>query len=408
MSSTRRTVTRTVLPTIYTSSTCPTPPPQPVQASIHPAAIPIAVETVCTTQPIQQACACPVPSKRSTSPVRMASPRPVSPTRILTPRIAAAPIIEEEEIAEDINTGEYVEVEAAALGVQSPNTAQSCTPPPTQNDCSSQYENEITDIEAQETKNYFPQETRITVSSQVKTIRQTGIQAQIMNMFGSPGFSLRVYSVETKMTSMQSSRYDADLQALSGTKNSYGLYVPVTDFLYPKNVYDPSLPVDNIVANGGWVNRDTVVALGNYSPKLQFLIQFLKQRMNRRHVVHCLYLERYGVDLIVALLRASGINMLVATQDFRDPAGRSYSNKSSQHLEAIRTFNTTNNFSILITNMKLFDAGIFDIDYLHFVDPVDFGIFAGITNKIFHLQYYMIAKNINHYFPCFTEKRRYF
>jgi hypothetical protein len=262
--------------------------------------------------------------------------------------------------------------------------------------------NQITDIEYEENKSPYPNDSEITVSSAVKTIRQVALERLVQNLFSTPGWSLRYFTVESKMLEEQNKRYESEILSINnfrGTNLSYGLFVPVTSFLYPKNIYDPSLPLDTVSSEGGWVSPSIVSQLQLYSPKFSFLLNFLKQRMNRRHVIYSNYLNRYGIDLLVALIRSSNLNPLVATRNYRDPAGR-IRGKSNQHLEVIRTFNNNPKLNILLTDMKGgLDVPLIDIDYVHFIDYIDFPIFSGIVNKIFHAQYYKIRKPltiINH------------
>ncbi len=345
-------------PTIFTSTTNPTVVVSSNSQNIHPASLPGSTKTVI---------------------VRSSSPRPASPIVVnkSSGRLSPRPVIEEEEILSDQEEGNVIE----NIYSQESN--------------SNVYSNDITDLEVEELKNTVPLENTITIISKALTIRQPGIERYTQDLISMPGYGLRIFSVESTMLPEQSKKYDNELDGISDFKSSktgYGLYVPVTNFLYPKNIYDPSMPRDTLTNEGGWISKDIVTGLGNLSPKLEFLVNTVKQRINRRHVIHTNYLERYGVDLLVALLRASGIIPLVCTYDYRTGGGWIRGNTSKQHIEVVKAFNSNPKFNVIITNMKMLDLPLYDIDYLHFVDPVGFDSFAGILNKIYHAQYYRLRR----------------
>lgn len=209
------------------------------------------------------------------------------------------------------------------------------------------------------------------------------------------------------MLEEQDKKYGIDLESMSdfkGSKLSYGLYSPITNFLYPKSTTDPTLPPDAISSDLGWIDKVSVTGqLGVYSPKLNYMINLIKQRPNRRHVIYTHYLERYGADLIVALLRTLGFNPLELTYDFRDAAGRSRGKKSRQHLVAVQKFNTDLNFNIIVSNISIPDAGMLDVDYLHFFDTPSFTVFSAYVNKIYHVQYYRVRKPLTIIFHLSTR-----
>ena len=256
--------------------------------------------------------------------------------------------------------------------------------------------NKITDVKAESDLSLFPTETRVVINTKVEEIRQPGLEQLVASLVVQPGYGIRIFTAETLMLPEQDKRYGTELESISEFKNSkltYGLYVPVTNFLYPKNVYDPTLPLDALTQEGGWIDKNTVTGqLAGYSPKFQYINSFINARRDKRHVIYCQNLERYGIDMLVAILRTSNINPLVATYNFRDAAGRSRGKTSKQHLQAIAAFNKDPKYNVILSNISVMDAGLLDVDYLHFVDIPNFTIFSAYLNKIYHLQFYRIRK----------------
>jgi hypothetical protein len=350
------------------------------------------------------------PKRTSTLPVRASPGKPGT-------RVQTAPvIIDEEEFEEEVveietsESEEEVEVDInIKKGASIKNLKTNIDDLKNEVDLIQQSDkyNQITDIETVEEKTIIPAESVTIIQSQTKEIRQNGIVNIMNNLIVQQGYGLRVFSTETRMLEEQDKKYGIDLDSMTefkGSKLSYGLYSPVTNFLYPKSTNDPSLPPDAPTSLGGWLDKNSVTGqLGVYSPKLNYMINLIRQRPGRRHVIYTHYLERYGADLIVALLRTLGFQPLQLTYDFRDPAGRSRGRKTRQHLVAVQKFNTDVNFSIIVSNMNILDAGLLDVDYLHFFDTPSFNVFSSYINKIYHMQYYRVRKPLTVIFHLSTR-----
>lgn len=338
------------------------------------------------------------PTRRAVSPQR-ASPRRVSPGRTAIVRtspgrpVARASrkrVVVEEEVP--IQTAEEEEEEEEVI-----EAAEAVSNALKQSQITAEMkENIITDINVPEEKLLYPEESTIVITSQTKEIRQNGMVNILQQLMVQQGYGLRVFSTETPMLPQQDRKYELELKAqidFRGNKTSDGIFVPITNFLYPKNIFDPTLPPDALLVEGGWIDRASVTGqLGSYSPKLNFIYNFVNQRRNRRHVIYTKYESRYGLDLVIAVLRSSGYQPLALTYNYRDPAGRSRGRTSRQHLESIRKFNTDPRFNIIVADINALDAGLLDVDYIHFFDIPTFTIFASYINKIYHLQYYRLQK----------------
>lgn len=234
------------------------------------------------------------------------------------------------------------------------------------------------------------------IESKALTIEQKDISNALQSLFVNGGFGLIFYTVETDMLPAQWVKYKTEINAEKNydQTTSQDLSIktdPSINFLYPSNIYN-SFPIDAIAPNGGWVNKEVLAELGAYSPKFNFLITFIQQRPDKRHYINSSYLERYGVDLIVALLTASGFVPLVATFAHRDSGGRLLGNKSLQHREIIRTFNSNRTFNILISNMVGLDENLVDIDYLHFVENIKYDKTTKLLNRIYRNSNYSVRK----------------
>ena len=184
----------------------------------------------------------------------------------------------------------------------------------------------------------------------------------------------------------QETTYDLLTQQKNEIKND-----PNVNFIYPADLNN-NFPIDATVNNGGWVSKQVLVEVGAYSPKFNFLISFVDARKDKRHYINTRYLDRYGVDLLVALLITKGYVPLVATFMHRDSGGRVLGNKSQQHHEIIKTFNTNRKFNILISNMYGLDDNLIDVDYLHFVEGFSYEKFMKQISRIYRSQNYSSQK----------------
>lgn len=256
--------------------------------------------------------------------------------------------------------------------------------------------NNISNIAVTDEKLLYPSENTVVVRNVTKDVRQSGFVNVLNSIIVQGGYGLRVFSTETPMGAEQDRRYELDVRSqyeYRGNTQPEGVYSPLTNFVYPKDIWDPTLPLDSPTAEGGWIDRNSVIAqLGVYSPKLNFMYNLIMQRRTLRHVIYSKYLTRYGVDLIVAILRVSGLNPLVLTYDFRDPAGRSRGTHTRQPLVAIQKFNTDPRFNIIVTNLNSLDAALIDVDYWHMLDMPTPGTFTSYINKMYHMQYYRLRK----------------
>jgi hypothetical protein len=234
------------------------------------------------------------------------------------------------------------------------------------------------------------------IESKTVTVEQTRISQALQSLFQNGGFGLQFFTVETDMLPAQWIKYQTEINAETNydqtTAQSLDIETdPSINFLYPGNIYN-LFPIDAIAPNGGWVTKRTLAELGAFSPKFNFLITFIQQRADKRHYINSTFLERYGVDLLVALLTAAGFVPLVATFAHRDSGGRLLGNKSLQHREIMRTFNSNRRFNILISNMSGLDESLIDVDYVHFVENLKYERFIKIINRVYRNTNYSVRK----------------
>jgi hypothetical protein len=252
--------------------------------------------------------------------------------------------------------------------------------------------NNIPDIEVQ---SRAPLESVVSVKSTYRTINQPKLAESINNLFVQVGYGLRFFTVESDMLKEQDNRYTVELKAYESIDASNLIgelrnLTPYTNFMYPKSIWSENFAPDNIDIDGGWITRNTVAELGLLSPKLDFLVKWLGTRRNRRHVIYTRHGSRYGLDLIVGLLKYSKFNPLVITNDFRDSAGRLH--KNSQYRESIKVWNSDSRFNVIVCNRPNIEVPLLDVDYIHFVEDFSFETFIKISNKIYHSPYYRIKK----------------
>ena len=235
------------------------------------------------------------------------------------------------------------------------------------------------------------------IENKVVTIKQDKIANAINSLFENPGFSLEFFTIETVMLPAQALKYNIEVNAektfdQTTFQQEDIVSSPVANILYPKDIYSGKFPIDAIAQNGGWVSKQSVIELGAMSPKLNFLITFIQQRPNYRHYISTTYLERYGVDLIVALLESIGMTPLVLTFNTRDSGGRNLGNKSRQHLEIAKAFNTNRKFNVLVSNLYGLDQNLIDIDYYHILENINYDKFIKTASRIYRNSNYSVKK----------------
>jgi hypothetical protein len=234
------------------------------------------------------------------------------------------------------------------------------------------------------------------IENKITTIKQDKIANAINNLFENPGFGVEFFTIESSMLPAQALKYNTETNAeqtfdQTTFQKEDIVTSPVSNILYPKNIYN-KFPIDAIAPNGGWINKQTLVELGAYSPKLNFLITFIQQRPNYRHFISTAYLERFGADLVTALLEVAGFSPLILCHNFRDSGGRQLGSKSKQHLEIQKVFNTNRKFNVLVSNTYGLEQNLVDIDYYHILENINYDKFIKISSRIYKSSNYSVKK----------------
>ena len=126
-----------------------------------------------------------------------------------------------------------------------------------------------------------------------------------------------------------------------------------TNFLYPPNIqqlHDISrvskvtIPPDNLVTEGGWIQPKDFEYLTAYSPKLNWCIKFLKLKGNEgKHVILTSFNSSFGIKVLTTFLRLAGISVVRITGDDRPQA----------RYQKAKFFNTATN-AVCLTNLPAF------------------------------------------------------
>lgn len=124
-----------------------------------------------------------------------------------------------------------------------------------------------------------------------------------------------------------------------------------TNFLYPpqlqiehnlSRIERPEISPDIFISQGGWVTQDIINEISRWSPKIAWLISFLRLNPGR-HVIYTAFNESNGVKIISTILTGSGFNVITITGDDRQ----------QDRYRKINEFNS-NQFFILVSNLYAF------------------------------------------------------
>lgn len=128
------------------------------------------------------------------------------------------------------------------------------------------------------------------------------------------------------------------------------------NFMYPSQLQfvhnlpreeRPYITPDDLIREGGWIDFEHLQQIKQYSPKLEWLIQYFQQNTGK-HVLYTTFNESNGVRVISSFLQLAGFQVIQITGNDR---------QSDRHAK-VETFNSLsqNSTVILVSNLYAFSG----------------------------------------------------
>ena len=169
-------------------------------------------------------------------------------------------------------------------------------------------------------------------------------------------FIYRGIPVTIPMTPTQFHEYQARLQYETGQgrREPYSA-LQVTNFLYPPalqivhnvpRLQRPEVTPDLPENEGGWITVETIQHINTWSPKLHWLIRYLRSNPGH-HVIRTIFNESNGAEVISTVLKLAGFDVITITG----------SDRQSDRSSKLQSFNnSTARELVLVTSLHPFDG----------------------------------------------------